>query len=141
MLDPVGTVIVNKEFVATTLWPPKDTIFAGTGMLLIDKEKEYKKALAGNLVTVMEIGVDGSYMVLGKSDNPHIGQFLWVIEKEDTRAFVPIIKKNGVVMPAGLSPFEEMFWQHKDIMGVVGDVGSMINDFFKKQSNGQNSTR
>jgi len=58
-------------------------------------------------VTVMDIAVDDSgYLVLGKTKSG--GQFIWMIEKEDTVGFIPVIKKNGVMMPANMSPMEEL---------------------------------
>lgn len=106
-MDPKGHVWINKEFVHTKLWPSKQLNFL-TGEET-DLEKEYKEALAGNLVTVMDISVDDSgYLVLGKTKEG--GQFLWMVEKGDTRGFIPVIVKNGILMPAGLSPMEEFVY-------------------------------
>jgi hypothetical protein len=103
-MEPKGNVWIKNEFTATTIWPnPQFNFLTGEE---IDLEKEYKEALAGKLVVVMDIAVDGSgYLVLGKTKQG--GDFIWMIEKEDTRGFIPVIKKNGILMPAGLSPIEE----------------------------------
>jgi hypothetical protein len=103
-MDPKGHVWIKREFVHTKIWPNSQYNFL-TGEN-IDLEKEYKQALAGQLVTVMDISVDDSgYLVLGHLKEG--GPFLWMIEKGDTAGFVPIIKKNGILMPAGMSPVEE----------------------------------
>jgi len=76
---------------------------------VLDLEKEYKESLAGRMVTVMDVAADDSvYLVLGK--NKEGGHFLWMIEKGDTKCFLPVIKKNGILMPASLSPIEEFQW-------------------------------
>jgi len=60
----------------------------------------------------MDIDVDGSgYLVLGHTKSG--GAFKWMIEKEDTRAFIPVIKKNGIIMPAGMNPIEEFVYMAK----------------------------
>lgn len=101
-MTPKGNVLLKTEFTATKLWPPPQFTLSG----MVDLEKEYKEALAGKMVTVMDIAVDDSgYLVLGESKT--VGQFIWMIEKEDTRGFIPVIKKNGVIMPAGMSPIDE----------------------------------
>jgi len=103
-MEPKGNVWIKTEFKATTIWPSPHFNFL-TGETT-DLEKEYKEALAGKLVTVMDIAVDGSgYLVIAKTKSGV--DFIWMIEKEDTRGFIPVIKKNGVLMPAGLSPIEE----------------------------------
>lgn len=103
-MDPKGHVWIKKEFVHTKIWPSKQMNFlTGEEMNL---EKEYKEALAGKLVTVMDVAVDdGGYLVMGNLEDG--GPFLWMIEKGDTKGFIPVIKKNGILMPAGLSPIEE----------------------------------
>lgn len=109
-MDPKGQVWINQEFVHTKIWPNPQLNFL-TGETS-DLEREYKEALAGKLVTVMDIAVDGSgYLVLGKTKEG--GHFLWMIEKGDTRAFLPVIKKNGILMPAGMSPIEEFEYMAK----------------------------
>jgi hypothetical protein len=103
-MEPKGNVWIKNEFTATKIWPSPQINFL-TGETT-DLEKEYKEALAGKMVTVMDIAVDGSgYLVIAKTKSGV--DFIWTIEKEDTRGFIPIIKKNGVLMPAGLSPMEE----------------------------------
>lgn len=106
-MDPKGHVWINREFVHTTIWPNAQHNFL-TGETH-DLETEYKEALAGKLVTVMDIAVDdSSYLVLGKTKEG--GHFMWMIEKGDTRGFIPVIMKNGTLMPAGMSPIEEFKW-------------------------------
>ena len=106
-MDPKGHVWINREFVHTKIWPNPQLNFL-TGETN-DLETEYKEALAGNLVTVMDVAVDdSSYLVLGKTKNG--GHFMWMIEKGDTRGFIPVIVKNGTLMPAGLNPLEEFKW-------------------------------
>lgn len=109
-MDPKGNVWIKQEFVHTKIWPnPQFNFLTGETQ---DLEKEYKEALAGKLVVVMDISVDDSgYLVLGKTKEG--GHFIWMIEKEDTRGFIPVIKKNGVMMPAGLSPMEEWVFMAK----------------------------
>lgn len=103
-MEAKGHVWINREFIHTKLWPSKQSNFL-TGEET-DLEKEYKEALAGKLATVMDIAVDDSgYLVMGNLKDG--GPFIWMIEKGDTRGFVPVIKKNGILMPAGLSPIEE----------------------------------
>ena len=91
-MGPKGNVWIKTEFKATTIWPnPQPNFLTGE---VKDIEKEYKEALAGKLVTVMDIATDDSgYLVLGKTKDG--GDFLWMIEKEDTRGFIPVIKKMG----------------------------------------------
>ena len=102
-MGPKGNVLIKSEFVHTKIWPNPQLTMDG----MVDMEKEYKEALAGKMVTVMDIAVDDSgYLVLGKTKNG--GQFLWMIEKEDTIGFIPVIKKNGIMMPANMSPMEEL---------------------------------
>lgn len=103
-MEPKGNVWIKTEFTATKIWPnPQFNFLTGE---TTDLEKEYKEALAGKLVTVMDIAVDDSgYLVLGRTKGGM--DFIWMIEKEDTRGFIPVIKKNGVLMPAGLDPIEE----------------------------------
>jgi hypothetical protein len=97
------------------MWPDKQVNFL-TGETH-DLEKEYKESLAGNLVTVMDVAVDDSgYLVLGKTKEG--GHFLWMIEKGDTKGFIPVIKKNGILMPAGLSPIEEFKYMAEHYAGV-----------------------
>lgn len=103
-----GYVLLKNEFTATKLWPGK-VLSLSDGWL--DLEKQYKEALAGQLVPVMDISVtDDGYLVLGKCKAS--GDFLWMIEKEDTvkGSFVPLIWKYGILMPAGLSAVEEFKW-------------------------------
>lgn len=103
-MEVKGNVLLNSEFKHTVFWPNPQPSINGP----IDLETEYKKALAGKMCLVMDIGVDGSYLVLGESEK--VGPFIWMIEKEDAAGFLPIVKKNGVMMPAGLSPIEEFKW-------------------------------
>jgi hypothetical protein len=106
-LNPKGTVLINREFVHTKLWPSPQVSLSGT----VDLEKEYKEALAGRIAAVMDIAVDGSsYLVLGETKRGH---FIWDIDKRDTQVFLPIIKKNGIVMPVGMSPVEEFEYMAK----------------------------
>ena len=120
-MDPKGNVLINKEFVHTKIWPANQVnIFTGE---VINLEAEYKEALAGKLCTVIDIAVDGEgYLVLAKTKKG--GDFLWAIEKKDTKAFIPVIKKNGVLMPAGLSQIEEFAFIAK----------SMQKDFFNDET-------
>lgn len=107
-MGPKGYVLLKREFTATKLWPGK-VLSLNDGWL--DLEKQYKEALAGQLVVVMDISVtDDGYFVLGKSKAT--GDFLWMIEKEDTvkGSFMPLIWKYGTLMPAGLSAVEEFKW-------------------------------
>lgn len=109
-MDAKGICLIKKEFTATKLWPdPTPSILNG----FINLEQEYKNALAGKLVHVLDISVEGqSYLVHGHSEK--CGDFIWSIEKADTVTFLPIIKKHGVIMPAGLSPMEEFAYLAKD---------------------------
>jgi hypothetical protein len=102
-MDAKGICLIKKEFTATTFWPnPVPSLTEG----FINLEEEYKKALAGQICHVMDMAVDGnSYLVFGHGEK--CGGFIWSIEKEDTVTFLPIIKKYGIIMPAGLSPMEE----------------------------------
>lgn len=100
-MDPKGNVLLKKNLENTKIWP--NPLFTLNGY--IDLEKEYKEALSGKICVVMDIGVDGSFLVLGKSSK--VGDFIWVIDKEDSVGFLPIIKKNGILVPAGLSPIDE----------------------------------
>lgn len=103
-MDPKGHVWINREFVHTKFWPGKQ--FNPITGKETDLEKEYKEGLAGKLVTVMDIAVDGNgYLVIGKTKEG--GSFLWMVEKGDTKGFLPVIKKNGILIPAGLNPIEE----------------------------------
>ena len=113
-MDPKGYVLCKKEFIATKMWPDKQISF--NAPYIIDLEAEYKKALAGKVVIVMDISVaDDGYLVYAES--PVSGPFLWQVEKEDTvnGSFLPLIFKYGVLMPAGLSPMEEFFYLHDSI--------------------------
>jgi len=106
-MDPKEHVWINREFVHTKLWPSSQYNFL-TGETQ-DLEKEYKEALAGQLVVVMDVAFDDSgYLIMGKTKEG--GHFLWQIEKGDTKGFLPVIMKNGTLMPAGLSPLEEFKW-------------------------------
>ena len=107
-MEPQGSALLKKEFTHTKLWPNPQITMSG----VIDMEKEYKEALAGKMVTVMEVGVDGSYLVLGRSER--VGDFIWMIEKEDAVGYIPLIKKNGVIMPGGMSPMDEFAWMAKN---------------------------
>lgn len=110
-MDPKGYVFVKREFKATTMWPNEQITLDG----VVDLEKEYKEALAGKPAMVMDIAVDGSgYLVMGNSEKT--GQFLWMIEKEDTIGeIIPVIWKNGQFIPAEMSPMEEFLYMMKDI--------------------------
>lgn len=114
-MEPKGKVWIKREFSATKIWPnPQFNFLTGE---TTDLEKEYKEALAGNLVTVMDISVDGSgYLVLGETKEG--GHFLWTVEKEDTKGFLPVIMKNGILMPAGLDPLEEFRYMADYYMGI-----------------------
>jgi hypothetical protein len=104
-MEAKGVVVIKHEFTATKIWPGKTFSFKEGW---IDMEKIYKEALAGKMVTVMDISVDNkAYMVLGESKE--YGEFIWTVEKEDTRdgSFLPLIRKYGTIMPAGLSAVEE----------------------------------
>jgi len=37
-----------------------------------------------------------------------------MIEKEDAVGYIPLIKKNGVIMPGGMSPMDEFMWLAKN---------------------------
>ena len=102
MTDFKGHVLINREIVHTILWPGEQITLHG----VVDMEKEYKESLAGAFVPVMDISVDDKeYLVLGTSKSE--GQFLWSIDKRDVKAFVPVIKKYGIIIPADLTPLEE----------------------------------
>lgn len=111
-MEPKGYIVIRREFVATTMWPNKQFTLDG----IIDLETEYKKALAGKPVQVMDIAVDGSgYLVIGHSDT--VGAFMWMIEKEDTIGdILPVMWKNGELIPTGMSPMEEITYMLKDII-------------------------
>lgn len=104
--DPIGNVWIAREFKHTTHWPGMQYTLKGH----IDLEKEYKEALAGQLVQVLEDGGD-CYLVYAECKS--FGGFIWTIEKGDTKGFVPIIKKNGIIMPAGMGLIEEMIFTVK----------------------------
>lgn len=116
-MEPKGYIFVKREFQATTMWPNQQYTLDG----IVDLEAEYKKALAGKPVQVMDIAVDGSgYLVLGHSDT--VGTFMWMIEKEDTIGnILPVMWKNGQLIPTGMSPMEEMMYMMKDIIKNMGD--------------------
>lgn len=105
-MEPKGYVLINHEFTATKLWPGKQ-LSLSEGW--IDLEKIYKEALAGKLALVLDIGGpnNDSYLVQGTCEQQ--GDFIWSIEKADTRegSFMPIKWKFGILMPANLSPVEE----------------------------------
>lgn len=106
-MEPKGTAFIKAEFVATKIWPPKET-FNGLAAGITDMEQHYKECLAGKPCTVMDISVGSGpkdYLVLGKSDK--IGHFIWNIKEEDTIAFLPIYKENGDIVPAGLSGIDK----------------------------------
>lgn len=111
-MEAKGTVWLNSEFKHTKIWPAKKT-FPSMAAGVPDLEAHYKECLAGKICTVMDISQAGpkSYLVLGQSDK--MGPFIWMIEEADTKAFIPVIKKNGVVMPANLSPIEQFAWMAK----------------------------
>lgn len=107
-MDPKGNVLIKRFFQHTTNWPGEQFTLSG----IIDMEKEYKDALAGKVVQVLDIATDDSgYLVIGESEK--IGPFLWTIEKGDTVGFLPIIKKNGMLIPAGMSMMEEVMYMAK----------------------------
>jgi hypothetical protein len=109
-MDAKGHVWINREFVHTKIWPNRH-INPITGKV-VDLEKEYKEALAGKLVTVMDIAIDDSgYLVLGDGDTT--GHFMWMVEKGDTKGFLPVIKKYGTIIPAGMDPADEFMWVAK----------------------------
>jgi hypothetical protein len=110
-MEPKGYILINKEFVATKIWPGEQFTLSG----IVDLDKEYKEALAGRMIMVLEVGVDGSYLVLGRSKT--VGDFIWQVEKEDTRdgSFLPIKYKFGTFMPTNLSPMEEFKWMAEHI--------------------------
>lgn len=115
-MDPKGHVLIKREFVATKMWPNPQFTLSGE----IDLEAVYKKALAGNLVAVLDVAVDDSgYLVL--CDTPESGAFIWTIEKEDTvpGSFIPVIMKYGTIMPAGLSPMEEFAYLAKNLGNIT----------------------
>jgi len=108
-MEAKGTIWINNKFEHTEIWPEKQTL-PSLAAGVPDLEEHYKECLAGKVCTVMDISKAGpkSYLVLGNSDK--MGQFIWLIDEKDTKGFVPIIKKNGVVMPAGMSPMEQFAW-------------------------------
>lgn len=110
-MEPKGYIFVKREFVATKLWPSPQLTLAGT----IDLEAEYKKALSGKPVQVMDIAVDGSgYLVLGHSEV--VGTFLWSIEKEDTIGdILPVKWKNGELIPTGMDTLDELMYMIKNM--------------------------
>jgi hypothetical protein len=117
-MDPKGNVWINREFKHTKLWP--SVSFNPLTGETTDLEKEYKEALAGNLVQVVDIAVDGEgYLVYAESKS--YGPFLWTIEKGDTKGFIPVIKKNGILMPAGMSIIEEIEYMAKHYASVTKD--------------------
>ncbi len=99
--EPIGNVFLKNELTHTKLWPGLQHTLKG----VVDLASSYKEALAGQLVPVMEIGVDGSYLVLGKTKDGT--PFIWMIEKEDVREYIPFVYKNNTFVPGGLSPIEE----------------------------------
>ena len=106
-MEPKGNVLIKREFLATKIWPNPQLTLKG----MVDLEAEYKKALAGKMTLVLDIAVDDSgYLVY--ADSPTIGPFIWQIEKEDTYpdSFIPVYKKNGKLIPAGLSGIEQFIW-------------------------------
>lgn len=111
-MEHKGYVFIKREFTATKIWPSKQFTLNG----VIDLEAEYKKALAGKPAIVMDIAVDGSaYMVLGHSDTA--GNFIWTIEKDDTIGdILPVMWKNGQLIPTGMSPMEEIMYTIQDLM-------------------------
>lgn len=113
-MEPKGSVLLKQEFVHTKIWPDPQFTLQG----IINLEKEYKEALAGKMVTVMDIAVDESgYLVYG--DSKKTGPFIWMIEKGDTRGFIPLYKQNGVIVPGGLSPMEKAAWMAKEMMADI----------------------
>lgn len=111
MKDPVGSALLKAEFTATTVWPGEQMTLDG----IVDMEANYKSDLAGKMVSVMEIGIDGSYLVYRYGEKS--GPFIWLIEKEDVIGYIPLIKKNGTVMPGGMSPTEEFEFMIKNFKG------------------------
>lgn len=108
-MQPVGSALIKPAFTATKIWPSPQFTLDGW----VDLEKEYKQALSGKMVTVMEISKDeAGYLVLGYTapDNP----FIWQIEKDDVAGYIPLIKKNGQIIPGGMSAFEEFMWNIKN---------------------------
>jgi len=107
-MNPQGTALINKELIHTTRWPGHQLTING----VVDMEKQYKEALSGSIVTVMELSCDKTeYLVLCQSKEA--GDFLWSIDVRDVRAFVPVIKKYGTIMPANLSLMEEFAYLAK----------------------------
>ncbi len=110
-MEPKGYVLCKSEFTATKIWPGPQLTLSG----MVDLEAEYKKALAGKQVIVMDIAVDGKgYLVLAKGEK--CGDFIWAIEKEDTinGSFLPVKWKCGQLIPAGLTPMEEFAFLAKN---------------------------
>lgn len=109
-MNQKGFVLLRQEFKHTKIWPGETFTLDGVQ----DTEKIYKEALAGKVCPVLDIAFDGSaYLVLGTFKKG--GQFIWNIEKEDTVVFLPVIKKNGIIMPAGMSPIEEFEYMAKNM--------------------------
>jgi hypothetical protein len=108
-MEPKGFILIKKVFVATKLWP--DPQVSMQPPYFIDLEAEYKKALAGKVVTVMDISVtDDGYLVLGQSKE--VGPFMWMIEKKDTvnGSLLPLKWKFGYLIPTGKSLIEELLF-------------------------------
>ncbi len=75
----------------------------------------------------MDIAVGGDeYLVLGNTKDG--GAFLWTIDKRDTVAFIPVIKKYGTLMPAGLSPMEEFAYLAKNMSSEYEDYLEKFKD-------------
>lgn len=108
---------MKREFKATTMWPDKQYTLNG----IVDLEKEYKEALAGKPCTVLDIAVDKSgYLVLGHSETA--GDFLWMIEKEDTIGeILPVKWKNGQLIPTGMDMMEEMIYMAQNMKDIYDD--------------------
>ncbi len=124
-MDPKGNVLIKREIVHTKFWPNEHVNFL-TGEVT-NLEKEYKEGLAGKMVTVMDIAIDGEeYLVLGHTKEG--GAFLWTIDKKDTVAFIPVIKKYGTLMPAGLSPMEEFEYLAKSMSSEYEEYRKKFDD-------------
>ncbi len=63
---------------------------------------DYREALSGKTLTVMDIAVDGSgYLVLAHHDRR--GDFIWEVDKDDIHGFLPIVKtEHGIVAASEL---------------------------------------
>lgn len=123
-MEPKGHVVIKKKLVHTTRWPDPELTPKG----IVDVEKEYKEALCGKVVQVMDVAVDGSgYLVFCETKSG--GGFLWMIEKGDTveGSFFPFIKKNWVVMPAGLDPLTEMAYMADAMLGAEYSMVEALN--------------